>query len=221
MFFGLTVRPLAVKFSAVRKRHKKLVIGILGGIASGKSTVAAQFGKLGCGVIDADQIAHKLLDEPDIREKIISIFRTGVLDKDGRIDRHKLAQAAFSRKEDISKLTNILHPPVIAEVERQVQQLQEDTTVKAIVLDMPLLAEVGWDKRCDTLVFVQCDEKKRVKRAGKMGVFGPDELKKRENFQISLDRKARIAENTVDNNSDLSALARQVAEIFPKIVRNG
>lgn len=205
----------------VKTSDKKPIIGILGGIGSGKSTVAAEFGKLGCAVIDADKIAHRLLDEPDIREKIISIFRTGVLDKDGRIDRRKLAQAAYSRVEDLSNLTGILHPPVLAEIERQVQQLQEDTTIKAIVLDMPLLAEVGWDKRCDTLVFVRCDQKKRVKRAEKMGLFGPDELKKRENFQISLDRKAVIAENTVDNNSDLSALARQVAEIFPKIVRNG
>jgi dephospho-CoA kinase len=86
---------------------------------------------------------------------------------------------------------------------------------------MPLLVEAGWDKRCDSLVFVVCDNEKRIERAKKSGLLGVGELEKRENFQISLDNKASIAENRVDNNSGLSALARQVAEIFPKIVRNG
>jgi dephospho-CoA kinase len=215
------MKSYAVRRSSVSKLGTKLVIGILGGIGSGKSTVAAEFGKLGCAVIDADKIAHKLLDEAETREKIFSVFGKNISNKNDKIDRHKLAQAAFRGAEELEKLAGILHPPVLAEVERQVQQLQEDTTIKAIVVDMPLLAEVGWDKRCDTLIFVHCDEEKRLKRAEKIGLFEPDELKKRENFQISLDRKASIAENIVNNNSDLSALARQVAEIFPKIVRNG
>lgn len=203
------------------KRRKKPIIGILGGIASGKSTVAAEFGKLGCAIIDADKIAHKLLEEPTIRQKIVGIFGNSILDEQGKIDHQKLAAVAFCDAAKIGKLNNMIHPAVLAEVEQQVQQLQGDTAVKAIVLDMPLLAEVGWDKRCDALVFVRCDEKKRVQRAEKMGLCGPEELKKRENFQISLDSKATIADNSVDNNSDLSALARQVAEIFPRIVRSG
>ena len=199
----------------------KPIIGILGGIGSGKSTVAAEFGKCGCVVIDADAITHRLLDEPKIKEQIVKFFGEGILSVDGTVDHSKLAREAFADGEKIDKLNCILHPGVLAEVEQKIEEIQGSAEAKAIVLDMPLLVEVGWDKRCDTLVFVECDREKRGERAEKSGLLGAGELEKRENFQISLDSKAAIADNTVDNNSDLSALARQVAEIFPKIVRNG
>ena len=176
---------------------------------------------LGCACIDADEIAHRLLNEPGIREQIVEFFGGGVLGIDGKVDHHKLAREAFTDAEKIEKLNSIVHPMVLSEVEKKIEEIQKKSEAKAIVLDMPLLGEVGWDKRCDVLIFVECDEKKRLERAEKNGFLGPDELKKRENFQISLDSKAVIAENTIDNNSDLSELARQVAEIFPEILRNG
>ena len=203
------------------KSNKKPLIGILGGIGSGKSTVAAEFGKCGCVVIDADAIAHRLLDEPEIKEQIVEFFGEGILSIDGTVDHSKLAREAFADGEKIDKLNGILHPAVLAEVEQIIEENQGTAEVKAIVLDMPLLVEIGWDKRCDTLVFVECEREKRGERTEKSGLLEAGELEKRENFQNSLDSKAAIADNTVDNNSDLSALARQVAEIFPKIVRNG
>lgn len=202
------------------KKNKIPVIGILGGIGSGKSTVAAEFGKLGCEVINADEIAHRKLEEPGIKKQIVEYFGGAVLGIDGRVDHRKLAKAAFAEAGKIKKLNSIVHPVVLAEVEDKIKAIRQAGRAKAIVLDVPLLAETGWDKRCDSLVFVRCDEERRKKRAQKNALFEPEELKKREKFQISLDIKVSIAENTVDNNSDLSALARQVAEIFPKIVRN-
>jgi len=205
----------------VETAKRKPIIGILGGIGSGKSTVAAELGKLGCAVIDADKIAHRLLNEPSIREQIVEFFGGGVLTIDGTVDHCKLARMAFSDAGKIEKLNRIVHPAVMAKVEQKIEEIQGVGQAKAIVLDIPLLVEVGWDKRCDALIFIKCDYKKRLERAKKIGLLDPDELKKRENFQISLDTKAAIAENTVENNSDLSALTRQVAEIFPEIVRNG
>ncbi len=209
----------AVKLLNVDKLHKKPIIGILGGIGSGKSTAAAEFVKLGCSVIDADKIAHKLLDTPEIKKNILSIFGNNILDGSGNISRHKLGEIVFNSQDLLKKLTDILHPDVIAEIERQVQYLQGDRTVKAIVLDIPLLLETGLEKRCDRLIFVKCDLKKRVERAAKNSFFDAKQLKIRENLQISLDKKASIAENTIDNNSDLSALARQVADIFPYVFK--
>ncbi len=217
----MTAVVKATTLHGVSSQRKKPVIGILGGIASGKSTVAAEFGKLGCAVIDADKIAHELLDNSIIRQKIFAVFGNSILGADGGIDRGKLGELAFSQAEKLSELTKILHPPVLAEIERQVQYLQEDTTIKAIVIDMPLLLEVGWDKHCDKLIFVDCDEKIRFQRASKMPFLSADKLIIRENFQISLDKKVSIAENTIDNNSDLSALVRQVADVFPYILGNG
>jgi dephospho-CoA kinase len=205
----------------VDKPKKKPIIGILGGVGSGKSTVAAEFAKLGCAVIDADKIAHELLDTKDVREKIVASFGQAILDSAGKIDRNKLADVVFSDGNKLSLLNSIVHPPVLARAERLIAQCKRQPQIRAIVLDMPLLVKVGWDKRCDKLIFVHCKQQLRVKRAKKIGIFDENQLKIRENFQISLDNKANITDNTIDNNSDFSALVRQVADIFSYIVNNG
>jgi dephospho-CoA kinase len=205
----------------VSKSVKKPIIGILGGIGSGKSTVAGEFAKLGCKVIDADKIAHELIEEKNVKQTLISSFGHNVLDSAGKIDHKKLADTVFSNGDKLSLLNSIIHPPVLARVRRLITQYSRQPEVKAIVLDMPLLAEVGWEKRCDKLIFVDCELKIRAARAKKIGIFDENQLRTRENFQISLDNKANISDNTIDNNSDLSALVRQVKDIFSCIVNNG
>ena len=200
---------------------KKPIIGILGGICSGKSTVAAEFAKLGCKIIDADKIAHELLDEPAIKQKIVSFFGRDILDSMGKIDRSKLANIVFADDDKLALINKMIHPPVLARIEQLIEQYKRQPAVKAIVLDIPLLVEVGWAKRCDKLVFVDCNRQLRAERAQKMGLFDENQLKIRENLQISLDKKINIAENTIDNNSGFSALARQVADIFSNIMDNG
>jgi len=216
---------------------KKPIIGILGGIGSGKSTVAAEFAKLGCKVIDADKIAHELLDEPAVKEKVVGLFGRSILNPAGKIDREKLAEVVFddvrSQKSELRSqnseirsqksesalclLSSVLHPLVLQRAQELIKQYNRQNQVKAIVLDMPLLVEVGWDKRCDKLIFVDCEEKLRLDRAKKLG-FDKNQVKIRENFQISLDSKAGLADNTIENNSDFSVLARQVTDIFSYIM---
>ena len=193
----------------------------MGGVGSGKSTVAAEFGKLGCKVIDADEIAHKLLDGPGVKKKIVASFGETILDSAGKIDRKRLADIVFADGDKLSLLNSIIHPPVLARVEQLIGRYSRQSEVKAIVLDMPLLVEVGWDKRCDRLVFVDCERRLRRERAKKMGLFDESCVKIEENFQISLDKKVGLADNVVNNNSDFSALAKQVADIFSYIVDNG
>lgn len=200
---------------------KKPVIGILGGICSGKSTVAAEFAKLGCKVIDADEIAKKLIEKRNIKEKIAASFGQDILNKQGKIDRRKLAGVVFSDGDKLSLLNSIVHPPVLARIEQLIKRYSCQKRTKAIVLDMPLLAEVGWANRCNRLIFVDCKQKLRLKRAKKKGIFNRNQLKKRENFQISLDRKTEISDNTINNNFGFRALAKQVADIFSCIVDNG
>ena len=195
---------------------KKPVIGILGGIASGKSTVAAEFAKLGCKVIDADTIVHELLETKPVKEKIIARFGLAVLDSTGRIDHKKLAAVVFTDLDKLSSLNELIHPSVLRRTEELIEQYSRQDQVKAIVLDMPLLVEVGWSKRCDRLIFVECKRQLRVLRAQKRG-FDENQLKIRENFQISLDSKVGLADNTVVNNSAFSASVRQVADILSDI----
>ena len=140
------------------------------------------------------------------------------MDSAGKIDNRKLADIVFADIEKLSLLNKVIHPLVLARVEQLIDNYNRQKQVRAIVLDMPLLVEVGWDKRCDKLVFVDCERQNRVNRAKKFSIFEEKQLKIRENSQISLDNKVAIADNVIDNNSSLSALARQVAEIFSCIM---
>ena len=200
---------------------KKPIIGILGGVGSGKSTVAAEFAKLGCVVIDADKIAHELLDKKNVQDKIVDLFGKNILDSGGKIDRKKLADIVFADADKLLSLNSIVHPLVLSRAEQLIKRYNQQNQVKAIVLDMPLLVEAGWAERCDKLIFVDCGRQLRVNRARKLGILGENKLKIRENFQISLDKKIDIADNMIDNNSDFSGLAKQVADIFSNIVDNG
>ena len=197
------------------------MIGILGGMYSGKSTVTAELAKLGCAVIDADSISHQLLDEKDVRAKVVRVFGKEILDDKGKIDRSALANRVFGDPAKLETLTGILHPLVMARVEQLITQYGTRPAVKAIALDIPLLIEVGWEKRCDHIIFVDCAPPLRLERAKKTGVFDADQLKIRENLQISLDKKKRIADNIVDNNSDLSGLSKQIANFFSTIMDKG
>jgi len=204
----------------VEKPAKKLIIGILGGVGSGKSTVAAEFAKLGCAVIDADKIAHELLEKSAVREKVVASFGQAILDSTGKVGRKELADIVFADADKLSLLDKIIHPLVLKRAEELIKQYNRQNQVKAIVLDMPLLVEVGWAKRCDKLIFVDSRRQIRAERAKKMGIFNESQLKIRENFQISLDKKVNITDNIIDNNSGFSALAEQVADIFSYIMDN-
>jgi len=205
---------------AVGNIGEKPIIGILGGIGSGKSTVAAEFVKLGCKVVDADKIAHELLDKEAVREKIVGLFGRAILNSARKVDRRKLAEVVFADADKLSSLNKTIHPLVLERAEVLIKQYNRENQVKAIVLDMPLLAEVGWAERCDKLIFVDCKRQLRLDRAKKMG-FDENQFKIRENFQISLDNKAGLTDNIIDNNSGFSALAKQVTDIFSYTVDNG
>ena len=199
------------------KRDKK-IIGLLGGMCAGKTTAAKEFAKLGCAVINADEITHQLLDEKDVRSKIVKVFGKEILDEKGTIDRHQLANRVFGDKDKLSKLTGVLHPKVMAKVEELIARFEKVPAARAIVLDIPLLLEVGWEKKCDYVIFIDCKPQIRLERAKKMGIFDADQLKIRENLQISLDKKKLIADNVINNNSDISGLSKQIACLFSSIM---
>lgn len=214
----LTARWAAIRVTVVNAFGKKPIIGILGGVGSGKSAVANEFAKLGCGVVDADKMAHALLNEDDVREEVAGIFGREICKSSGKIDRKKLAAIVFADPEKLGILNKILHQRVLERSEELIRRYNAQDNIKAIVLDMPLLVEVGWDKRCDRLIFIECDSRLRADRAEKAGVFDENQQRIRENFQISLDKKVTLADNSINNNSGFSELARQVVTIFSSIL---
>jgi dephospho-CoA kinase len=214
---GLTKQRGAAIFKPMKGGFP--VIGLLGGIGSGKSTAARCFARLGCAVIDADAIAHQVLREPAVIREIAERFGPGVLGADGQVDRKKLAEMVFSSKEKLEMLNQIVHPLVLGRCEELLRRYQQEG--KPVVIDMPLLAEVGWDKRCDVLVFVDCPEELRLQRIRQRGEGDGGEQKKRENFQISLDKKKKMAQYILENNSEESELFEQVEKVFSAIRDQG
>lgn len=196
----------------------KKIIGIVGGIASGKSSVTREFEKLGCAVIDADQIAHQFLSHQKVIDRIEKAFGNSILDEDGRIIRHKLARIVFANKEKTDLINSIIHPLVDRKCKELIDEYNGSEKVKAIILDVPLLAEVGWHRRCDAIIFVDCDEKIRHERAMKRNNASLECIKNREKLQISLDKKAEMSHYSVRNNSEMSAIAEQVKRVFSIIL---
>ncbi|OQY06854.1 MAG: dephospho-CoA kinase [Planctomycetales bacterium 4572_13] len=197
--------------------NKKPIIGVLGGIGSGKSTVAACFAELGCVVLDADALAHDLLDEPEVVDMLVDRWGGVVLDDAGGVNRRWVGEKVFDSPPELDFLNGLIHPRVLKRFEVVIETYQTDPDVSGIVLDMPLLLEVGWEKRCDFFVFVDCSEDKRRERIAKNARIDTEQLKKRENFQISLDKKKQKAHYMIDNNSEKSDVAEQIAQIFSNI----
>jgi dephospho-CoA kinase len=193
------------------------LIGILGGIGSGKSTAAACFAKLGCAVIDADTIAHEVLETQEVKDILASHFGNAVFTHDGRVDRKSLAAIVFGDPAKLAFLNSIVHPRTLQRVQESINAITQKRQAKAIIIDAPLLVEAGWDKKCDIVVFVECQKDNRLSRLRQRSGFDRKHLEKREKFQISLDKKASLAYYTISNNSDLSALEGQVSCVFSRI----
>lgn len=183
------------------------VIGLAGGIGSGKSTVAAEFGRRGAEVLDADAMVHELLRERAIIAKIVRRFGKEVLKSRGGIDREKLAAIAFGSGRKIRDLEAILHPPVVRRMKRRIAALRRAGDRQVVVIDAPLLFEAKLDALCDEIMFVDVPKTERVKRLRRSRGWTRTVLEKREKRQKPLDYKRENAD-TVMRNADAEGRTR-------------
>lgn len=199
------------------------VIGITGGIASGKSAVANYFRERGATVLDADKIAHQCLELPDVVVQLESRWGAAVLDDDRLPIRREIARKVFDTAQgeaELQWLESVIHPLVRERLEEALRDLQatagEQPTGASeraiVILDVPLLLERGWNRYCDAVLFVDASLEERRKRAAERG-WDSDELAKREQRQWEVSRKREAADCTVQNNSDLPALHAQLRQI--------
>jgi dephospho-CoA kinase len=194
------------------------IIGLAGGIGSGKSAVAGILSRLGCVVCDADGLARQALRDPEIRDTVVAWWGPGVLDAAGEIDRAAVAAIVFSRPEDRARLESIVHPWVQARRKALFEQAPADAS--ALVIDAPLLFEAGLDAECDAVIFVDADRARRVARVSVRRGWNEQELDTREDSQLPLDEKRARSDYVISNNGDLQALAEQVHRILNEIVRS-
>lgn len=194
-----------------------LVIGLLGGIASGKSTVASQLARLGARVLDADRIAHAVLRDPTVKQRIRRRWGHDVFTRSGAIDRRSLAARAFASPDDHKALVRITHPLILKRIRRQLALAKQTRHSSPVVLDAALLAESGLAKLCDLLVFVSCDRQRRQQQAAARHRWSTSELARRERFQMPLSQKRRMAHIVLTNHGSLDDLRRQVLRLFAAI----
>lgn len=201
-----------------RSESHKPVIGLVGGVGSGKSTVARELASLGCAVIDADRIGHEVLSEKPIREEIRAAFGDEVFDDDGAVVRGALAGRVFSDAVALARLNAITHPRIGALAQERIAAALARPDVPAVVVDAPLLIEAGWDRICTHKVFVASSADTRRHRTHRDRGWDEATWRSREKSQKELDTKAASCEYTIDNSSSLPHLTEQVRRLFELIV---
>lgn len=192
------------------------VIGIAGGVGSGKSTVSSMLRKLGCLVLDADAQAKALLDEPGVQEEIVSWWGDAVLGEDGLIDRAAVARIVFQDDDELQRLESLIHPRVIR-MQRDAIRGADPAKIPAVVLDVPLLFEADMDESCDAVIFVDTPEEARLLRVMTTRGWDEDELERRQSNQWPLEAKIAGSDFVVNNTGDLADLEKQVGEVFEQI----
>ena len=193
-----------------------LVIGIAGGVASGKSLVTRCFQHFGATVLDGDQVGHEVLQQTVLIQQIVDHFGDGIL-CDGQIDRSRLAHIVFAKAPEgpaaLKKLEAITHPKIGEQIMRKLELARQDPDCQACILDAPVMFKAGWDKLCNKLVFVDTPLEIRINRASERG-WDNNELAKREANQISVATKRKRATDIIDNSQTKETTFKQATDLW-------
>jgi dephospho-CoA kinase len=196
----------------------KSIIGIVGGIGSGKSFVASLFGELGCLVIDSDRQVASVYRDPDVQKTLRQWWGDAVIGPDGNINRSLIASKVFNNPLERERLEQLVHPRVHAAREAAMRQAANDPTVVAFVWDTPLLLETGLNRECDAIVYVDAPLEQCLQRVKNSRGWDEAELARREILQSPLDSKREIADYQVSNAADAEEVRRQVRHILSRIL---
>jgi dephospho-CoA kinase len=196
------------------------IIGLLGGVASGKSFVAEQFRRLGAGVLDADRVGHEVLLLPEARSAIRKHFGGEVFRADGQVDRKALGRIVFGPPPDgpreLAILEQITHPEIRLRLKNEAERMAADG-VPAAILDAPVMLKSGWDEICSAVVFVEVPDDLRRERALARG-WTNEEFEAREAAQESLEVKRRRADFVIDNSATAGYTQEQIERLWHSLV---
>jgi dephospho-CoA kinase len=195
-------------------RHM-IVVGLTGGIATGKSTVAGMFKRCGAVIIDADQLARDVVrrGKPAWRE-IVREFGDTVLSPNGSINRHALGTIVFHDRRKLRRLEDIIHPRVAREQQRLVRRIATRRPSAVVVYEVPLLFESGADKRVDKIIVVTADRETQIARLKRRNGLTRAEALRRINQQMPLDRKIRRADVVLNGTVHKTSMLRQVRRLM-------
>ena len=195
---------------------KPLVIGVTGGIGSGKSSVARLLAECNGIVVDADQIAHEALRQPELLGRVVAQFGTTVIGPDGSIDRKRLGKIVFSAPEKRVALEAIVLPWIRGRIHQELSAARTRTDCRIVVLDAPLLIEGGWTDHVDVMIHVDSSFSSRLARVQDRG-WDESELKRRELLQLPLTDKQAMADHVINNSGGFESLRSQVQAIVKEL----
>ncbi len=197
-----------------------ILVGLTGGIASGKSMVSKRLQELGAYIIDADQIAHEVvLPGRPAYDAIVEHFGPGILSEDKTIDRARLGSQVFRDAASRTVLEEIIHPRVFEAEEHRRREIAQSDPDAVIIFDAPLLIETGAHELMDRVVLVVADRKTQISRLVERDRLDPAEAQRRIEAQLPVAEKERHADFVIDGNAAPSAVARQTEAIFEQLRR--
>lgn len=197
-----------------------LRLGLTGGIASGKSAVAAMLRELGFSVLDADSLAHKIVEPGQpAYEEVLREFGSAITDGQGRVDRAKLGALVFAERTKLDRLNAIVHPRVAEAVLRQFDEWQREGTRDAAFVEAALLIESGIHKQLDGLVVAWCRPEQQLERLAARGL-SEDEARRRISAQMPVEEKLRHATERIDCSGTLEQTRRQVEALGARLHRS-
>jgi len=196
-----------------------IVIGLTGGIGTGKSEVARIFQELGAVLINADQIGHQAYTlHSEIWQEVVKAFGEEILQPNGEIDRKKLGSIVFADPDQLTRLNQIMHPRMARMVAQQVQELREQGA-DVVVVEAALLFEAGWDSLVGEVWSTESPEYLVIKRLQSRSGLSQEEAKKRIGSQMSGEERKSRSQVVVDNSGDLIELERVVRSIWDRRVK--
>lgn len=198
-------------------RPPPVVIGVAGGIGAGKSEVARAFAEAGCVISDSDKAAREALDRPDVRAMLVGWWGEGILGADGRVDRKRVSAVVFGDPGERRRLEELVHP-IVREGRAELIARARAAGAPGVVIDAPLLFEVGLDAECDAVVFVDSPRGVRVARVRETRGWDEAELARREKVQLPLDAKRDRSDYEIVNDAEPERLRAEARRILDQIL---
>ena len=194
-----------------------LIVGITGSLSTGKSTASSLFARKGAKVLDADRIAHKLMEpRKACFRKVVKAFGPSIL-KGGHIDRQKIAKVVFEDKRKLRALEQIIHPAVAQEIKREIRRYQKSKQRGVLIIEVPLLFEAGLDRLMDVVVVVKASRTQQIARARERSGISQQEALRRIKAQMPLNQKIQRADIIIDNGGSPFKTKKQVDRIWLKL----
>lgn len=195
-----------------------LIVGLTGGLATGKTTIAKIFNTLGAVIIDADKIAREVVEPySPAWEKIKEYFGTKILNDDLTINRKLLADLIFNNETHRRKLNEITHPIIIQRIKEEIEKIRKNGKGKIIIIDAPLLIEAGMISMVDKIIVVTAEETTQIKRVMQRDNLSKYAAKKRISAQMPLSEKVKLADFVINTDCHKTELEKEVKKIWDKL----